>query len=162
MRLRHIIPADKDVWDWGKATGGMRMPNSAFPVSRARGNFYRLGNSYTWQVVRFRALGQEFRLLIAFHLAKEQYRATLAVEAEKDLRIVASYEFHGTHPGWHVHAACGPLDQVPPGLRRGPWQRTLPKARQPHRRLVYGVTEKNALARAAKFYNLYKAPGSLF
>jgi hypothetical protein len=74
------------------------MPVSAFPLSRRRQSAFRLGTAYRWRLVRFEACGHKFRLLVAFSLTKEQYRATLALEGDRDLSVIASYEFHGTHP----------------------------------------------------------------
>ncbi|MEJ2121430.1 MAG: hypothetical protein P8Z76_12115 [Alphaproteobacteria bacterium] len=112
--------------------------------------------------MQFEALGRSFRLLIAYSLDKEQYRATLGVENARDLSVVASYEFHGTHPGWHVQAACGDIDSIPAGMMRGPWQSRFPKARRFHRRDHFGIKDDSgALDPAAEFFRLHKAEGKM-
>lgn len=137
------------------------MPRTAFPLSRPRNRFFRLG-SYRWRVVRFEALGLSFRLLIAFHPLKEQYRATLALEQERDLSVIASYEFHGTHPGWHLQATCGDVESVPRGMMRGPWQNRFPRARRFHRRVDFSIsTEQKALGLAAQFFRLHNSEDNL-
>jgi hypothetical protein len=157
--VRDIRSGDKTVVDWGKWEDG-KMPTSAFPLSRRRGQALRLGYSYRWRVVRFEACGSAFRLLLAFNLPKEQYRATLALEGESDNSVVASYEFHGTHPGWHLLATCDDIATVPPGVMIGPWQRRMPRARSRHRRIEFRVKDDDAaLDIAARFFRLHKAEG---
>jgi hypothetical protein len=161
VRPQNIRVADKAVTDWGKwQTGGM--PASAFPLSRRRGRSYRLGSAYRWRLIRFDALGSSFRLLLAFSLEKQQYRATLALDLDRDMSVVASYEFHGTHPGWHVAAACGDIENIPLGVMVGPWQRRIPNARHVHRNVDFTITDDNsALETAAEFFGLHKVEGGL-
>lgn len=161
IRVQDIRKAPKTVVDWGRWSSG-KVPRSAFPLSRPRSRFFRLGSAYRWRVVRFEALEHSFRLFIAFHSQKEQYRATLALEHERDLGVLASYEFHGTHPGWHLHAACGDAESVPKGVMSGPWQRRYPRARLFHRRAEFGIeTEHSALDRASSFFRLHNSQDTL-
>jgi hypothetical protein len=101
-------------------------------------------------------------LLLAFSLPKQQYRAILALEHDRDLTVLASYEFHGTHPGWHFSGTCGDIDSVTPGVLIGPWQRRIPKARAKHRHVDFRVVDDyTALETGAKFFRLHKAEGTL-
>jgi hypothetical protein len=107
-------------------------------------------------------LDRSFACLIAYNLDKHQFRAILGLEAGSDLAVLAQYEFHGTHPGWHVLAACGDVVSVPRGMMRGPWQRRLPSARGHHADKSYKITDDNmALGVAAEFFKLHKTEGSL-
>lgn len=161
MELREIIRADKDVNDWGRWQAGARMPKPAFPLSRSKGRFYRLG-AYRWRIVRFTALAAEFRVLIAYHPDKQQYRAVLALERDGDMTVLAQYEYHGTHPGWHVLATCSEVDSAPVGVMRNPWQRRLPRARHFHRNTAFGISgDDQALDRAAAFFRLHRKEGNL-
>jgi hypothetical protein len=161
VRGQDILRAEKSEVDWGKwQTGGMT--TAAFPLSKRRGRAYKLGSMYRWRVVSFQALGLSFRLLIAFNLAKEQFRATLALEQDRDMSVIASYEFHGTHPGWHVHGACGDVNLIPSGCMRTEGQKRLPAPRATHRRVDFNVTDDDtALEMAAKFFGLHKKEGAL-
>lgn len=160
-RAQDIRNANKNVTDWGRWQSG-RMPPGAFPLSKPRRRSLRLGSAYTWRLVRFEALGHTFRLLIAINLSKEQYRATLAIEHPRDLAVLASYEFHGTHAGWHLLAACGEIEEVPQGVMRGPWQSRYPGARHRHRKQEFGIADdQQALAAAANFFRLHKTEGTL-
>jgi hypothetical protein len=157
IRAKDIRAANKSSVDWGK-WDNTKMPASAFPLSRRRGNSFRLGTAYRWRIVRFDACNAQFRLLLAFSLQKQQYRATLALESDRDMSVVASYEFHGTHPGWHLLAACDDIATIPQGVMIGPWQRRLPKARSRHRNVEFQVKDDaSALEVASKFFRLHKA-----
>lgn len=160
-RTKDIRASDKTILDWGKWDDS-RMPASAFPLSRRRQSSFRLGTAFRWRLVRFETCGHIFRLLLAFSLAKEQYRATLALEGDRDLSVLASYEFHGTHPGWHLLATCDDITTVPHGVMIGPWQRRMPKARARHRVVDFRVKDdESALHVAAEFFRLHKAEGQL-
>jgi len=158
--LKEIIACRKTVTDWGNWKSGT-MSRAAFPLSHSRGNFYRLGK-YRWRLVRFGALGATFRLLIAFNDRLEQYKAMLGMDHGADTKYLASYEFHGTHPGWHAILFCDPVASLPDGIKTGPWQKRIPRARHRHRRLDFGVTELNALGIACEFFGLPEPVGEMF
>jgi hypothetical protein len=161
IRAKDIRAADKSNLDWGKWEDA-KMPASAFPLSRRRQNSFRLGTAFRWRLVRFEACGHMFRLLPAFSLAKQQYRATLALESDRDLSVLASYEFHGIHPGWHLLATCDDITTVPQGVMIGPWQRRIPGARARHRITDFRVKDDDsALHIAAEFFRLHKEEGQL-
>ena len=131
-------------------------------VKKRRGRSYRLGSSYKWRVIQFSALGETCRLLLVYNADKEQYRATLAIERERDMIVIASLEFHGTHPGWHLHGACGDVEAHPIGSLRGPLQKRFPNPRVTHRRHDFEVPNEGvALEVAAKFFRLHKTEGAL-
>ena len=165
LRGQEIRAANKTVLEWGNWQAGGMQPAS-FPLSKRQRRSYKLGASYRWRVVRFNADTPSgfvtCRLLIAYNALKEQFRATLAVENDRDMCVVASYEFHGTHPGWHMHAACGEVAKIPAGSMRGSWQRRKPLPYRIHRRMEYGVSGDDvALDIAARFFLLHKKEGSL-
>jgi hypothetical protein len=161
IRTKDILAAPKSNLDWGKWDNA-KMPPSAFPLSRRRGYSLRLGTAFRWRLVRFDACGHKFRLLLAFSIEKQQYRAILALDLERDLTVLVSYEFHGTHPGWHLLATCGDIAVVPAGVLIGPWQRRIPKARSTHRTVNFSVKDDDtAFNVGASFFRLHKAEGVL-
>ena len=161
MRLKDVIRADKTVTSWGKWQEGAKLPRSAFPLSKSKNRTYRLP-SYRWRVIEFEVGGQPFRLLVAYRVDKEQYRAVLAVDYGRDMSVLAQYEFHGPHPGWHVHASCEHIEEAPRGTMRHPWQRRIPRARARCRRIEFGISNDNqALNKAAEFFRLHKREGEL-
>ena len=161
MRLKDIILANKTVTDWGTWQGGGSMPRTAFQLSKAKNRIYRQG-SYRWRIVRFEALNCSFRLLVTYHSGKEQYRAALAIEYDRDMAVLAHYEFHGTHPGWHMHVFCDKVEQAPTGLMRHPYQQRMPLPRGYHRREEFGIlNDDRALQVVADIFKLHKAADKL-
>ena len=161
MKLRDIIKAPKDVRDWGKWQPGGRMPRTAFPLSKSRGRAYRLG-AYRWRVIQFAALSARFRILVAYNADKEQYRAVLGLEQAGGLSVLAQYEYHGTHPGWHVLASCGDAAITPAGVMRWPGQVRLPEARAVHSNVAFDIADDNqALDKAARLFGLHRKQGGL-
>lgn len=153
MKLRELVRASKDVTDWGKWQQ-VKMPPRAFPLSRRRGGSYRLSYKYTWRVVLFDAVGASFRLLLAFRTDIQQFEAILGLIDESDTKVIASYEFHGSHPGWHLHANCDSIESLGAGFRKSGQEKRLPKYRQVHRRLNFDINEGNALAIVSKIFQL--------
>lgn len=121
MNVWHLRRASKCNINLGKWSSGS-MNKAAFPLSKARTRFYRLGQAWTWRVVSFEAGSEVYRILVTFRTDKEQFQAMLGlVEARGDTKVIARLEFHGTHGGWHLHYAAGDLAKVPSGIRVGPW-----------------------------------------
>ena len=164
MRLKDILKAEKSGFDWGNWQEGSKVPRTAFPLSKSRDRAYRLP-AYRWRVVTFEALGHSFRLFIAYRLDKEQYRSVLAQDHGRDMTVIAQYEFHGTHPGWHLLATCDEIEDAPAGVMRHPWQRRFPKAWRSTsslRNARFGVAnDDQALNAAAKFFRLHNREGEL-
>jgi|SRR5680860_600177 len=129
-------------------------------LSKCKLKQYKL-NSFRWRVISFSINNQRFKVWIAFNSAKEKYIAHLGVYKQSDIVVLASYEYHGTHPGWHVHVACGKEDRVMAGRLRTPDHFRIPRARSYHRRLEFAVSELTALEKAATAFGLYNASGAL-
>ena len=122
MKVRALIVSTKSIVSHGTwATG--KMPRTAFPLSKSATKAYRLGNR-NWRVVTFDACSSNCRLLINYSYALGQYQALLGVQDGGDMKVVAALELHPTHGGWHVHTSCD-SDDVPPGIKRGPWVRWM-------------------------------------
>lgn len=143
------------------------MPPSAFPMSKGPKRSYRLGSAFRWRIVKFTALGQSFRLLIAYRDDIEEYRSILGMDVGGDTRLVAEICFHGTHPGWHAHADCGDVRNMPIGIQRWPERKRRPRGRAFHRSTTYvtalsKMNDAHALEIAASRYNLHKKPDDLF
>lgn len=155
MRLKDIIRAPKNVRDWGEWKDAPS-PRSAFPV-RKSGNSARARGSYRWRVILFSALGMEFRIFCQFHAGKEQFYVWLGEQCARDIRMIVAWEFHGTHPGWHVHSACGELSEIPEGRVRGPSYKRIASSNE-----RFGVTEQNAVDEIAKKFGLYNGGESLW
>jgi hypothetical protein len=159
MRVKDVIRAKKRVTDWGAWERSKKAGKSTFPLSKS-GNSLVFGLSYAWRLIKFETATSKFRLLLAVNHHKQEYYAVLGLEGGKDMVYLASLEYHGTHLGWHIHAACGDIDQIPVGRYQGDWKRRLPKAREYHRRQSFVSDDNQALAVAVEFFGLNNASDS--
>ena len=135
MRLRQVIAAPKTKIDLGEWNTG-KVPRKDFPMAKAA---YSLGNSFRWRVIKFEALATECRVLVVVNAAKQKYEAVLGVMASNGLRILCSYEYHATEPGWHCHATHDDTNSLTIGCMRGPWIRRVPGARKNHRQTKFST-----------------------
>ncbi len=123
MNVHDIILAAKRIKSDGQWASGV-MPRTAFPLSKSGNKAYKLGNR-RWRVVTFDACGVGCRLLINYHPMLSQYQAILGVEVGGDTKVLAFLEHHPTHKGWHAHICCDEIKDVPVGIKRGPWFRSM-------------------------------------
>lgn len=156
MRLRNIILAEKENLTLGPWSQG-KMPRTAFPLSKSGGKAYRLGNR-RWRVVTFEVRGTGFRLLVNYSAELGQFQAMLGMLVGPDTKVIAQYEKHPTHKGWHTHAACGDLSEVPPGIKRGPWLRDLEKPQREGDPDPSTFTDEAAFRLARKLFRLDNVP----
>jgi hypothetical protein len=136
MRVRDIIKAQKTKINWGEPKqGGMTM--AIFPLSRRKKQSLKFGNLHKWRLVKFEALGEAFRLLIVYHTLIENFEAYLGLDVAQETKLIATYSYHGTHPGWHMHAGCGDIRALPAGMFQLRWLRRLPDAQSFVRKTEY-------------------------
>jgi hypothetical protein len=157
LSLREIVSAKKTNISIGSWKSG-KVPKADFPMAKQA---YGLGNSYRWCVISFVAHSLDCRVLVVVNFQKQKFEAILGVMAGGALRILCSYEYHASEPGWHCHAACDEISKVPIGYLRGPWIKRVPAAKNPHRSLSFRVgTEKDAQRFAFECYEIH-ASGTL-
>jgi hypothetical protein len=127
------------------------MPRNAFPLSKSKG--YALGVDWNWCVHRLRSQAGVFKLLIAFHPGKEEYRAWLAIEDRTDAALLARLEYHSTLHGWHIHVRTSQLSDVARGVvkesrareRRRDCTRSNP---------TFGISKLDAVSLAFRVFNV--------
>jgi len=115
MLLKQIIGIGKVNVVHG-AWSGDKLKSKDFPLSRKRGKAYPLTRQWRWRVSTLQINGRRFRLITSYHLQAPEFAAVLGEEVGEDCRVIARYEFHGSHDGWHVHSYCGDFDKVPTGI----------------------------------------------
>lgn len=157
MRLVDVIRADKvnvsvGGWQEGKIT------QTAWPLTSAS---MHLGRGYSWRVVKFDALGKKFRVFIAISPEKETYRAVLALEEARQLRVLCHHELHTDHWNWHCHFSTGPIDEIFAGVWRDKATfRAWPRFRINECSVPFNITKESALSVAARRYR-FEAQGEL-
>jgi hypothetical protein len=152
MRIQDIVRAPKTDVSCKEWQAGA-MPKSLFPLGKSGKHYLNFRGGYEWCSVDFSCQSFSYRLLIAVDLAKESFYAHLGMLFEKDTRMLASYEYHATHRGWHVHAGCGSVEAIPVGRYMGSWKRRLKS-----RRVEWNVTKANALEVACKAFGIIPPP----
>lgn len=148
MRLGAIIRAEKSdiqIGAWGQG----HIPPRQFYL-RAKPTTFKLGPLWEWAVIKFTALGQQFRILVLFNGAKEIYRAILAVDIGGEMKALCVHEFHASEPGWHCHAVLDSQSAPTGWARRG--MRRHPRGAKIHE--PFDVTKGNALRIAQKIYRI--------
>lgn len=153
--LKEVIRAEKQVTDWGTWNSGVRMPSGAFPLSKQRK--FRVGASHRWRIAKFLCGATEYRLLVTYRPQLEDYRCYLGRYKAGDTCLVARFEYHGTHPGWHLHADCEGGKEV---FGLSSVGHRLPRVGQHHRNAVFGVeSDEKAFFAAAEKFGLISATG---
>lgn len=131
--FRDILRADKSdvvIGQWSDD----KLKHRDFPIRRTS---YPLTRRWRWQMISFRVEGRRFRILAAYHSLVPEYRAVLAEEVNGDSRLIAQWEYHQSHPGWHIHSCCSELDELAVGVMRPPGIKRLPLAKNSHRRALF-------------------------
>ena len=151
MGIKAVVRAEKHVANWGEWKAGIKMPPSAFPLSKHRS--FSIRACYRWRVAEFTCTGKQYRLLVAYRPELEVYHAYLGVHEDGDMCVIARCEFHPDHPGWHVHTNCHDAKEV--FGRTGNLANRVPTAKGNHRRLAFGVeNDDQAFYVAAKVFGL--------
>src|SRR6478736_3401056 len=98
MRVAQVIGAAKSDVVFSEWNDDKLKPKD-FPLSKKRGKVHPLTRRYRWQVITFRALGRDYRVLVAYHTLVPEFIATVGEEVGGDCRVLVRWEFHGTHDG---------------------------------------------------------------
>jgi hypothetical protein len=159
MRPKDIVRLKKTVSTagaWKLITGKSKMPGSALALSK-RASF-QLGRGWHWRIDVLSSSGPPLRLLTAFSPDHEEFLAWLSTPQGEGNRVLARYEFHGTHPGWHCHTACCDSEDIPVGDPSPREFSRAPAAINAHRRQTFDLTEASALSTSFKFFRVVATP----
>lgn len=151
MLLRQFRASPKSVDDTG-TWSEKRMPMTAngLPLSKSKG--YRLGAGWRWKIVELSIATDKYRLLIAYHAAKQNYHCLLGVNLGSDTLVLARLEYHSTHPGWHVHACCTETESRHWGRVGYQDMKRLPQKGARHRDTTFVANDDMAMKIAAKHF----------
>ncbi|MEO0438584.1 MAG: hypothetical protein AAF098_16920 [Pseudomonadota bacterium] len=133
------------------------MPKTVFPLSKTK---VKVSAASRWKLMKFSCGAEDFAVLIVYRLDKQQFWSYLAQDKGTDTMVVARYEYHSTHPGWHMHSNCETSKNVA-GRTGGLFDR-FPRNKKAHRRLAFAVTgDESAEARAIAAFGLDRVKGEL-
>lgn len=94
MRVAQIIRAAKSDVVFSAWSDDKLKPKD-FPLSKKRGKVHPLTRRYRWQVITFKALGRDYRVLVAYHTLVPEFIATVGEEVGGDCRVLAVGNFMG-------------------------------------------------------------------
>jgi len=166
MQIQRFLLSSKTITkagDWRSGADGnandRRMTKRSFPLDNKRG--YILGNQWWWRVDELDCGGVTGRLLVAYRQDKPNYQAWLSIERSPGSHtVVACLEYHGDHPGWHIHSKCAPLADFDAKTSR---QRNkgirIPAKRAYHRSCVYEMSHQEATNRAYRTFRVGTSDG---
>lgn len=141
---------------WKVVTGKSKMGKGAFPLS----GMPLLGRGWHWRVDVLDGGGIRMTLYTAFHPDYAEFRSWLAVEREGDYVVIARYENHGNHPGWHCHAPCCDISEIDAGQPVARESMRFPGGNSEHRKErhmgidVAAFSETDALSAAFRFFRV--------
>jgi len=158
LLVSNVIRAPKQdvrITDWEQGP----VPRAKFPLLRSK---LPLGRGWRWRTVRFRALGEEFVVLVALSREKESYRAVLAMVYGNTLKVLCHHELHTDHWNWHCHVVRGDIHKTHPGVLRDKCSMSAwPIFSTDECSVSFDVTEENALTIAAERYRFTRSGGFL-
>lgn len=103
---------------------------------------------------------RSFHIVIAFHEGKENYVAHLLYPVGNDSLVLATVEYHGTHPGWHLHVNCDGEGGDNVGRLRYPAQRRIPNGKLGHRARKLPIIQAAALEPVIEFFRVDMTDGN--
>lgn len=169
MHIRAFMRLPKSItkageWKCGALKPQQKMTKTSFLLAPRRP--FILGNDWHWRIDDLQCGPYAGRLLIAYHLGKGNYLGWLAVErVPGEWAVVACLEYHGDHPGWHVHTKNDELKNFATGCTR---QRVsgirIPRKGSYHRDRGYDMgplAAVNTAYRAFRVTGTTRAPGGL-
>jgi hypothetical protein len=102
MRVRNLIKERKTQQsdtDWRRDD---MQPRHAPVFTRTR----PIRSGWRWRSARANSAERQYILNALCNPARDNWQATLILYAEAGASVVGRYEYHGSHPGLHVHADC--------------------------------------------------------
>lgn len=155
MQLRDIIEAPKVVSDYGAWCRG-EVPRALFPLRKKK---LKLSKDWEWRIIRFRALDEQFLILIRLNLMIQEYYAHLAHERKEGIAVICSHDLHVSHKNWHCHFVRGDTLKTDIGyLRDKEHTICFPSGRGTPCTVEFDVTMQNAMHVAAKRFRFDLPP----
>jgi hypothetical protein len=153
MRALRAVRLSKAVVEAGRWRQD-KMPRLDFPLSKSKG--YCLGIGWHWGVWRLTGDSSFFKLLVAFHPGKEEYRAWLALEDGTDSALLARLQHHATLHGWHLHCRRNNLADVARGMVKE--SEAHERRRDCRDQSAFTITRMDALSLAFRMFKVTDSP----
>ena len=102
MRVRHLVAEPKTI----STDTGWRRDDMAPRFSGLYTRTKPIRAGWQWRSVVAQSEHKEYIFLVQGHEEKDNWAAWLVVKTDGGYSLVTRFEYHGSHPGFHVHAHC--------------------------------------------------------
>lgn len=157
MRVRRLAGVHKIITaDTGKWSASDLPPRHAPIYVKSR----PIRGGWRWRSLKAKAEQHNFVLTVMCNPSRDNWQAILMLDTPHGHSVVGRFEYHGSHPGLHVHGHCarGGIELGGQGMDN---LVRIPPVGQSHRR-TNGWTESTFFEAAKRFYRLGEAPLPLF
>lgn len=156
MRVRKLVRQPKAILSETGWSDGDLPPRHApvFPKS------VPIRAGWKWKSARLHAADRTYILWALCNPRRDNWKAVLAIEVIGQASVLCRFEYHGSHPGLHIHSDCqkSGLEGGPAGMNVGV---RLPDKGTFHRRNV-PWTEATFWEAAKSFFRVKVNNGPLF
>lgn len=156
MRVRRLTRSSKSQVSDTKWRTDDIQPRYCPVFARTRPN--RAG--WQWRSVRAEIDQRKFVAFALVNLRRSNFKSMLIEETPAGPSVIARYEFHGSHPGIHVHADCdrSGIETTATGMDG---LARIPPANRPHRRTA-AFSVSTFWNEARRFFGIETDDGPLF
>lgn len=158
MVLKEFVRGAKLVIDSGAWTD-KAMPKNPPPFILLKKRGFRLGNQWRWRMIELSIRDaanapQAGRVLVAYQREKQEFFAIAGVDTPKGTMVLARFEYHYSHPGWHAHCCCSEPSVPSAGRMKFPDQRRLKRSATSTAGRDYLIDDKSAVIAVENFFGL--------
>lgn len=102
MRVRHLVAEPKTI----SSDTRWRLDDMAPRFSGLYAKTKPIRAGWQWRSVIALSEHKEYIFLVQGHEEKDNWGAWLVLKTSGGHSLVTRFEYHGSHPGFHVHAHC--------------------------------------------------------
>jgi len=129
------------------------IPPKHYPIYKKS---YPSRANWKWRSLKLKG-NNNYVLLLRCNPVKDNWQAVLMLISASQSFPVNRYEYHGSHPGAHVHSTCDNVEQT----IMDNWIR-IPKSGDIHRRSGKNYSELSFYSECVKLFRIKGAVGDLF
>jgi hypothetical protein len=122
------------------------IPPKHYPIYKKS---YPSRSGWIWRSLRLKSNTSEYVLTLRCNPVKDNWQAVLMVVSTSQSFAINRYEYHGSHPGTHVHSGCDNLDKT----EMSDWIR-IPNSADTHRRRDKNYTESSFYSECVKLFRI--------
>lgn len=156
MRVRHIILRTKLLSSETNWRDDDLPPRHAPIYSKS----FPIRGGWRWRSARLQCADENYVLWAQCNPRRDKWKAVLAFDRNGEAFVICRFEYHGSHPGLHVHSDCQ-RSGIEPGSSGMNLLGRFPNNRHYHRRIM-PLTENTFWDAAKRFFRVKVQNGPLF